>query len=228
MAVKVFLVLLLCTIGLEGYGQSFYRFKAEITIKVKSPDGLIQLTKGNVRYDKNIKKLIYNISFPEKENYVSVDTLLYKYKNNKQISVQGNPLKPEFSIFHFILNNNLSDFGLRNSNFKISNVEKTDSLIVTKWIPPGSPDFPLGEILISTRNKRLQSVLIHSKEGKLISRQIFKKYTFVNGMEVPFEILTVGYMADKKSYQIFEFDKVQINEQGHDADYNFQIEQKQP
>lgn len=228
MPVKAFFIFLLCIIWLEGYGQNFYRFKAEITIKVKTSDSVIQLTKGNVYYDKNIKKVLYNITFPEKENYVSVDTLLYKYKNNRLLSVQGNPLKPEFSIFHFILNNNLSDFGLRNSSFKISNVEKSDSLIVTKWIPPGSPDFPLGEILISAKNKRLQSVLIHSKEGKLISRQIFKKYTFVNGIEVPFEILTVGYLADKKSYQIFEFDKVQINEQGHDADYNFQIEQKLP
>jgi hypothetical protein len=225
MPVKAFFIFILCTIWLAGNGQNFYRFKAEITIKVKTPENIIQFTKGNVCYDKNIKKLLYNISFPEKEKFVSADTLLYKYKNNQLVSVHGNPLKPEFSIFHFILSNNLSDFGLRNSSFRISNVEKSDSFIVTKWIPPSNPDFPLGEILISTKNKRLHSVLIHSKEGKLISRQIFKKYTFVNGLEVPFEILTVSYMTDKKSYQIFEFDKVQINEQGHDADYTFQLDQ---
>jgi hypothetical protein len=225
MPVKAVLIFLLCIFWVEGYCQNFYRFKAIITIKVKTSEGVIQLTKGNICYDKNVKKILYNISFPEKENYVSLDTLLYKYKNHQQLSVLGNPLKPEFSIFHFILNNNLSDFGLRNSSFKIANVEKADSFIVTKWIPPESPDFPLGAIIISTKNKRLHSVLIHSKEGKLISRQIFKKYTFVNGLEVPFEILTVGYLPDKKNYQIFEFDKVQINEQGHDGDYDFQIEQ---
>jgi hypothetical protein len=223
MLLKSIVISVLYLFSLNCHSQNFFRFKAEITIKVKSPDGIIQYTKGLIHYDKNIKKVLYSISFPEKEEYISVDTLVYKYRNNILISTQGNPLKPEFSIFHFILNNDLPDFGLKNSSFKIANAEKSNGSIFTKWVPPKNIDFPLGKILISTMNKRLHLVLIYNKSDELINRQIFKKYAFINGMEVPHEILTVGYQSDKKSYQMIEFKNVMINEQGNDKDYDFLI-----
>jgi len=225
MTTRIAFCYIFCLFTLGGYCQNFFRFKADITIKVKNPTGVIQYTKGTVFYDKNVKKVLYSISFPEKENYVSVDTLIYKFINRQLVSKQGNPLKPEFSIFHFILNNNLPDFGLKNSSFKISNVEKSKESIITKWLPPKNTNFPLGKILIATIDKKLQSVLIYNKKDELISRQVFKNYSFINGMEVPNEILTVGYFADKKNYQMIEFSNVQINESGHDKDYDFQITQ---
>ena len=227
MILKILFSLFLSVLALESYCQNFYRFNAEITIKVKNSEGIIQYTKGKVWYDKNVKKVIYSISFPQKEIYVSVDTLVYKFANDKLLSVQGNPLKPEFSIFHFILNNDLPDFGLRNSSFKISNVEKSEGSVITKWLPPGNK-FPLGKILIATSEKKLQSVLIFDKKDDLISRQIFKNYSFVNGMEIPNEILTVGYLNNKKSYQMIEFSKVKINEPGNDTDYDYQLTMKRP
>ncbi|MCL6101435.1 MAG: hypothetical protein M1292_02945 [Bacteroidetes bacterium] len=228
MLIKISFFFLFILISVEGYCQSFFRFKADITIKVKNAEGIIQYTKGTVCYDKSIKKVLYAISFPEKEFYVSVDTLVYKFVNTKLISVQGNPLKPELSMFHFILNNDLPDFGLKNSSFKISNAEKSNGSIITKWIPPQSNNFPLGKILIATSDKKLQSVLIYNNKDELISRQVFKNYSFINGMQVPQEILTVGYFVNKKSYQMIEFSKVQINESGHDNDYDFKITQKLP
>jgi len=224
MMVKSFMFLIFSFfLFVQGYSQNSYRFKADITIKVKLQDGTFQYTKGSVRYDRNYKKVLYSTFFPQKEFYVSVDTLILKYVNDKLFSVQNNPLRPELSIFHFILNNDISDFGLKNSNFSITNVEKTDDLIITKWSPPVNPKFPFGTILVSTKNKRLQSVLIHNKKGEILNRQIYKKYSFINGIEIPSEILSVSYLAGVKSYQIIEFGKIQINEQGHDSEYDFQI-----
>ena len=173
-----------------------------------------------------LKKVLYDISFPQKETYVSVDTLVYKFQNGKLSSTQGSPLKPEFSIFHFMLNNDISDFGLKNSSYRATNIEKSGDLIITKWTAPALPDFPLGNILVSSKNKRLQSVIIEGKKGEIISRQIFKKFTFINGIEIPTEILAVNYFSGRKTYQIIQFDNVQINESGHDSDYNYQPEKK--
>ncbi len=219
---KIFLfcIFYLTIIGL--YSQSSYRIKADITIKIKNQDSTFQYTKGTVRYDRNIKKVLYNISFPQKETYVSVDTLVYRFQNGKLISTQGSPLKPEFSIFHFMLNNDISDFGLKNSSYRATNIEKSGDLIITKWTAPALPDFPLGNILVSSKNKRLQSVIIEGKKGEIISRQIFKKFTFINSVEIPTEILAVNYFSGRKTYQIIQFDNVQINESGHDSDYNYQ------
>lgn len=206
------------------YGQNSYRIKADITIKIKNRDSTFQYTKGIVRYDRNAKKVIYNITFPQKEDYISVDTLIFKYQNGKLISTQGSPLKPEFTIFHFILNNDISDFGLKNSSYRATNVEKINNLIITKWTAPIVPEFPLGNIIVSSQNKKLQTVVIFGKKGEIISRQIFKKYTFINGIEIPTEILAVNYFNGAKTYQIIQFDKVVINEPGHDSEYDFQPE----
>lgn len=226
MAKKFLFISFFCILFIGAFSQSSYRLKADITIKIRNRDSTFQYTKGVVRYDRNIKKVIYNISFPQKEIYVSADTTIFKYQNEKLISKQGSPLKPEFSIFHFMLNNDISDFGLRNSSYKATNVEKTEDMIITKWTAPIAPNFPLGNIIVSSKNKRLQSVVIQDKKGVILSRQIFKKYTFINGIEIPTEILAVNYFGGSKSYQIIQFDKIVVNEPGHDSDYNFVTEKK--
>ncbi|MFA5329625.1 MAG: hypothetical protein WC384_17660 [Prolixibacteraceae bacterium] len=220
---RLFLFSYFCLLFAVVYGQNSYRIKADITIKIKNSDSTFQYTKGTIRYDRNTKKVIYNISFPQKEDYISLDTLIYKYQNGKLISAKGSPLKPEFSIFHFILNNDISDFGLKNSSYKATNVEKKNDLIITKWAAPISPDFPLGNIIVSSKNKKLETVVIYNKKGIIINRQIFKKYIFISGIEIPTEILAVNYFQGAKTYQIIQFDKILINEPGHDAEYDFQL-----
>jgi len=53
-------------------------------IKAKSPTGEQQLTVGKLYYDKNVKQIVYDVSFPEKEIWVQRDTVLYnrQFKNN--------------------------------------------------------------------------------------------------------------------------------------------------
>jgi hypothetical protein len=218
-----FLLSILIFSGFIGLCQSSYRFKADIVMKERKIDSSFQYNKGKVFFDKNINKVIYKMSFPLKEIFVSIDTLLYRLVDNKQVSVVGNPLKPEYSIYYFLLNNDISDFGLKKSNFKAASVEKVDDLILAKWIPPPGSISILGKILITTKNKRLNSVLIYSSKGDLLNRQIYKNYQNVNGVEIPTEILSVTYFGAYKKYQIIEFQNVLINEPGNDMDYNVNI-----
>lgn len=219
----LFVVFFAIICACSGYAQNSFRFKAEITTKIKNTDGTFQYTKGSAFYDRNVKKIIYNLTFPQKEIFVSIDTLVYKYVNNNLASVVGNPIKPEYSIYHFILNNDISDFGLKKSSFSVGNVEKVDDLIITKWVPPvGNASF-FGNIIVSTKSKRLNSVLIYDAKGVLVNRQIYKNYKSVNGIEIPTEILTVSYIGGVKKYQIVEFKNVVINEAGNDSRYNFNL-----
>ena len=212
----------------SAHTQNSYRFKADITTKIRNTDGTFEYTKGSAFYDRNAKKIVYNITFPQKELFVSLDTMLYKYVNNKLESVTGNPLKPEYSIYHFILNNDISDFGLKKSSFSVGNIEKVDDLIITKWIPPVGNSSVFGNIIVSTKNKRLNSVLIYNTNGVLVNRQIYKKYQSVSGVEIPTEILTVTYFGGEvKKYQIVEFSNVVVNEIGNDSMYNFKLTKNQ-
>lgn len=210
-------------IGFNCVAQGSYRLRADITIKVKNIDSTFQITKGKVFYDQNARKIIYDISFHSKQLFVTNDTLLYCYLNDTLHSVTYSPLKPEFSVFHFILNGQLADFGLCNSYFSILNVEKVNDLIVTTWSPPAGVDSPIGEIHISTKDKKLHTTLIHNSDGELLSRQIFKKYEYHNGANIPKEILSISYIRGLKMYQIIEFSNIALNEDGNENIYDYPI-----
>ncbi|NOY94839.1 MAG: hypothetical protein GXO81_00400 [Chlorobi bacterium] len=209
--------------GYNCFSQSAYRLKADITIKVKNIDSTFQFTKGRVFYDQNAKKIVYDISFPAKQLFVSHDTLLYRFVNDTLRSTTYSPLKPEFSVFHFILNEQLVDYGLKSSRFFISDVEKGKGLIVTTWSPPEGIDSPVGNIYISTKEKKLFAVLIHNSEGQLLSRQIYKKYIYVKGVNIPTEILSVSYIQGQKMYQIIQFENIVLNEEGNNNLYDYPI-----
>lgn len=91
----------------------FFRIKTDFTIKAKTPTGQQQLTVGKIYYDKNIKQIVYDISFPEKEIWVQKDTTLFKIVNSKIVSKQSIPNMVEFTIYHLVLNGKLADYGLK-------------------------------------------------------------------------------------------------------------------
>lgn len=105
-------------------GQQFYRLKADFSIKEKLADGTSQLIMGKVYYDKVSEKIVYDISFPEPEVWVLQDTSFFRLKNRQLLDRKRSFLIPESSFFHFTLTGQLSDFGLKDSPYKIEQVEK--------------------------------------------------------------------------------------------------------
>ena len=99
---KIFLSFFLLLFFIQNIsGQIFTRIEADFSIKEKSSNSS-KLTIGKVYFDKNIRKIVYNISFPEPEIIVINDSLIYRIVNNEIISQ-----KPAFNIVY------LSMFNLR-------------------------------------------------------------------------------------------------------------------
>ena len=117
------LIILLITISTYTVAQQFFRIKTEFTIKQKNEDNTTSLTIGTAYYDKLSKKLVYKITFPEKETWVFKDTSFYIFKNDKFFTKKKSILLPEFTIFHLALNNKLIDYGLKDSPFKIEKID---------------------------------------------------------------------------------------------------------
>ena len=94
----------------RSVGQQFYKLKADFSIKEKFFDGTSRLLMGKVYYDKTVKKIVYNITFPEPETWVIQDTSFYRLKAKKLVSKQKSFLIPNSSIFHFALTGQLADW----------------------------------------------------------------------------------------------------------------------
>jgi len=203
--------------------QDFFRIKTDFTIKSKAPSGQQQLTVGKVFYDKNIKQIVYEISFPEKEVWVQKDTTLYKIVGSKVIAKQGIPTMIEFTIYHLILNGNLADYGLKNTRFTITKVEKIQNSVISTWEPPTELKKIMGNVLISNINQQLDGIVFKNTNGEVLSKQFFRNYIKIKGLSIPQEIIRENYINGQKAYEVTTFTKTLINDYSGENIYGFKI-----
>lgn len=219
------LFLLFC-LSFSAFSQEAYRFHSDFLFRSKGMDSLFHITKGEVFFDKNIKTLVFKNTFPKRETFVMKDTFLYIFHSDTLIETKKNLIPPEHTMFNYLLSSSFSNYGMNNSDFDIGNIEKKNGIVVTSWLPKGVLGKYVGKILIANKEKRLHSVVIFDKDKKMVNRQIFKKYTNIDGTEIPSEILSITYYGDTSQYvQITNLDKIKINETENEAIYNFKIPQ---
>jgi hypothetical protein len=203
--------------------QFFFRIKTDFVIKAKSATGEQQLTVGKLFYDKNIKQIVYEISFPEKEVWIQKDTILYKIVNSKVIGKQRIPTGLEFSIYNLALNGNLTDFGLNKTKFKIKNVEKGDNSVISTWEPPAESKKYIGDILLSIVNQQLAGIVFKNITGEVVSRQFFRNYIKVKGIFFPKEVIRENYINGQKNIELTNFSNILINDLSGENEYDYKI-----
>jgi len=192
-------------------------------IKAKSPTGEQQLTVGKLYYDKNVKQIVYDVSFPEKEIWVQRDTVLYKIVNSKIIGKQRIPAGIEFSIYNLVLNGNLNDYGLKKTKLTIRKVEKSDSSVISTWEPPQELKKYFGDILLSNVDQKLNGIVFKNTAGEVVSRQFFRNYIKVNGLSFPQEIYRENYINGQKDIELTTFTNIVVNDLSGENIYDFKI-----
>ena len=203
--------------------QLFFRIKTDFMIKAKSSTGEQRLTVGKIFYDKNIKQIVYDVSFPEKEIWIQRDTILYKIINSKVIGKQRIPAGIEFSIYNLVLNGNLNDYGLKKTKFTIRKVEKNDSSVISTWEPPLEFKKYFGDILLSIVDQKLNGIVFKNNAGEIVSRQFFRNYKKVNGLSFPQEIYRENYVNGQKDIELTTFTNILVNDLSGENKYDFKI-----
>ena len=203
--------------------QLFFRIKTDFMIKAKSPTGEQQLTVGKLYYDKNVKQIVYDVSFPEKEIWVQRDTVLYKIVNSKIIGKQRIPAGIEFSIYNLVLNGTLNDYGLKKTKFTLRKVEKSDNNVISTWEPPQELKKYFGDILLSNVDQKLNGIVFKNTAGEVVSRQFFRNYIKVNGLSFPQEIYRENYINGQKDIELTTFTNIVVNDLSGENIYDFKI-----
>jgi len=209
--------------NVQLYSQDFYRIQADFTIKAKRSDNSLELIKGTVYYDKTIMKIVYQIRFPKVETWVSLDTVLYKIANGKVVEQKRLNGLVQFSVFNLVLNGQLSDYGLRGTSFTVSMVEKDSNMVVTTWLPPEKYKKSFGKILVSTNNRQLMGVAFFDTDERITSKQFYKSYKKIKGLNFPAEVVQFFYTQGKESYQVTNYSNIQVNASGNNTMYNYKF-----
>lgn len=222
---KLFWILFLVvfTSGLS-YGQSAYRIKSDFVFKVKNPDSTFNLSKGVVYYDRNIKKLVFDLSFPVREVKVTKDTLVYTFRSDTLFSIEKNMIPPEYTLFNYLLTDQFQTYGIDDKVFTAEKVERSNGLVITHWKPKGALGKMIGEIVIALKQKRLYSVLIKTPDMVVMNRQVFKHYQTIQGTTMPTEILSVFTVDSARYLQMTSLKNSVINAVDQENMYNFKIQ----
>jgi hypothetical protein len=219
----IFIIAIVLLPSLPAGAQGYNRIRAEISVKSKEPGGTQSLTMGEVCYDRNQKQIIYYITFPEKETWISVDTSLYRIREGKLISRTFAPAMAEFSVFHLALSSHLQNYGLNHTNYKAENVTREGDQVITTWVPPVVAKSPLGKIMISARNKQLYGVVFFDPKETILRKQFFEDYLVISGLSFPGKIVQIDIVNGIESYQVTTFRNIKIDEPDNDSKYYFPV-----
>lgn len=222
--------LLLCLIFLSfanllANAQQHYRIKSDFSIKENLPDGTSNLTMGTVYFDKNNKKIVYSISFPTKTLQVLTDSFFYELKANKLSEKKKATNLLQFSIFNLALSSNLSNYGLNtNGIFKLTDVSKEDSLVISTWEPSTAKLKELtGKVLISQKRRLLYGLVFFDNKNNVLSKQFFTEYMNVKGLNFPSQITQINYINGKEYYKVTTYKNIVVNATNENEIYNYNI-----
>lgn len=229
---RLLLLFFVCLLSVKSISaQKFYRFKADISVKDKLANNTYRLTMGKVYYDKIYKKIVYDLNFPNKEKLIMQDTTMFKLNSSGElISSSKTLLLPEFTVFHLALTGKLFDYGLNpkpgeKAIYKVEKIEKVPEGIKTTWVP--ADDYFakfFGKILMLSKNKRLDTMIFYDETGRMVSRQFFKKYTNIKGVEFPQEVTMFSYAEDgTKNIQQTTYKNIVIDDSGENDMYRYRI-----
>lgn len=222
--------LLLCLIFLSfvnllANAQQHYRIKSDFSIKENLPDGTSNLTMGTVYFDKNNKKIVYSISFPTKTLQVLTDSFFYELKANKLSEKKKATNLLQFSIFNLALSSNLSNYGLNtNGIFKLTDVSKEDSLVISTWEPSTAKLKELtGKVLISQKRRLLYGLVFFDNKNNVLSKQFFTEYINVKGLNFPSQITQINYINGKEYYKVTTYKNIVVNATNENEIYKYNI-----
>ncbi len=218
----VFILLKLLSIT-PSYGQQFYRFKADFSIKEKTSSGSSSLVMGTVYYDKGIKKVVYDIKFPRKEIWLINGNNFYSIIDNKIAVNQKTPISSEQSIFNIALTGQLSDYGLKTTLYKLETVEKENNMVISTWMTEPKNRKLFGKIMMSHLQKRLSGLVFFDPANEILSKQTFKNYLNADGLEFPTEINQISYTKTGKDFRSTTYKKIVINENNNSSWYNYTL-----
>lgn len=218
------LVLLLVSSHPLAAQSEYFRYKSDFSIKEKETgQDQGRLIMGTVYFDKNLHKTLYDIRFPEPEQWLIRDTFMYRKKADTLVSQQVVPPVGEFSIFNLILSQQLQDFGLVKMGYTPGMVQQDGEQVISRWLPPEKLKAYLGEVSIAQENKRLTAAAFYDKAQKLISKFYFKDYSIQDGLPVPGKIYQIFYRETGEFIRIMTLKNILINQTDEATTYDFVV-----
>ncbi|MEM7367173.1 MAG: hypothetical protein AAF587_01160 [Bacteroidota bacterium] len=204
--------------------QAVYtRVEADFSMKEKTGDGGSSLTMGKVYFDKSQNKIVYNITFPKAEILISTDSFLYKIEADSLVEKLPNMNITKFSVLSLCLSGELPYFGLRQTPYKMTDVDKDGEMVISSWLPPEDYADTHGKMILSQKQKQLYGLISLNPGGDIIAKQFFRKYELISGLHFPTEIIALTYHGGTERKQITTYRNITLNQMQDETFYTYPV-----
>lgn len=204
--------------------QINHRIEGTFSTKQKVRGGKTSsLISGRFYYDISQGNLLYTLTFPEPQTWLFKDTTLYIIESRKVTKQLPSPVPKQFNFFQLLLSGDLNYYGLKDSPYEIDEVKRDGDIVITVWAPPRKAKGKMGNVAISTKDKKLHGVIFYRPDGSILRKQLFSKYLFINGLNIPSRVIDVFHNEDKETIQETNYTKISINESGNLHHYRYQL-----
>lgn len=186
-------------VSLTLSSQIYYRMECDVSIKEIDVEGKQHLMVGKVYFDKNIREIIYDIRFPSDSRFAISDYGMLTDSIDVEMDKAFTTYLVDFSVFNLLLNGQLKYFGLKNTAYQLVNASSENGMVISEWALPEEMGSDYGKMLISQKNNQLFGMVSLDVEGNVVSKQFFKDYKQVDGLNVPTQLIQINYRNGEES-----------------------------
>jgi len=207
-----YILLLIFGLGYLGIqAQLFSTLSADFSILEKNTlKDTSFLVIGSLTYDLSEDLTTYNVTFPERKTWKFSGVQLTVYDSLGKIEkVDSIGMVSELSIFKKILKDDLSDFGLEEAGFTITEIQKDGRAVIMQWKPPAHMSF-IKNILSREEKGNLTGIIVIDEYGKEINKTFYQEYILVGNIPVPTKIKSHFKGKEEQIYKELQLRGVEI------------------
>lgn len=221
----LFSLFLLC-LALMTTSQSLQRIEADFSLKESDRNGNKKLSVGKVYFDKNIRVIVFKITFPYEEVLCIHERGITRFKADtvyQEIWMEG---LVDVNLFSLFLNGNLEYYGLKQSQFELKDIEQDNQKIISTWVHPKGRKMGIGKMLLATENKKLSGLITFTAEDEVASKQLFEEYIEIDGYSFPSQVIQYQYYQNEKEIRISNYREIKLNFYDNDDWYRYYARHK--
>jgi len=206
-----------------------YTYK-KLSIHVESKilnKGKVISSSADIYFNLDNGKMITHYTKPAEyfvvTNQAGEAQIYYPAKNEVVIS-QSILFETEKSLFYYFLTNKLSDLGLKDLGFSLSNTRIENKLLISTWKPTMSLSSKISKIELVHENQIPIYVAYYNEKYKMTKKIYYYDYYITSNFRFPQKVVEFNYLPKGDSIvNKSVYSNIKINEQANSSYFNYKI-----
>lgn len=152
------------------------------------------------------------------------ELVVYDPKNNTVFRAQSLEYSSQNNLIFYFLNGKTHDLGLGEMGFRQQEVEFSEGLMITQWVPPTSLNHLISYVELVHEDYVPIYAGYYDAGGELVKKVYYTDYEYFTDLMLPTTLTEFNYLATGDSIiNRVRFSNIRLNRQAVSSWFNFEI-----